>query len=125
VTLAAVAAAATLVPTEAFAATPVRLRDMPLTRDAFEQLVGRTLRMRGTGSSLAVTVVGVHDIKPAAAAGDQHRFSVLLRGTRRQAAAQGVYTFAAAGLRGFDLLVVPVDRGVSARFYQAVINRAS
>jgi hypothetical protein len=124
-TLVVAGAFAALLPEDAFAVTTASARQLPMTRDAFEQLLGTTLRMRGNGSAYVVTVVSVDDIKPASATGDRHRFAVTFRGSRRHVADQGVYTLSAAGRRGFDLLVVPVDRGVAARHYQAVINRSS
>lgn len=125
VTLVAAGAVAALLPDDALAMTPASARQLPMTRDAFEHLLGTTLRMRGNGSAHIVTVVSVDDIKPGSSTGDPHRFAVTFRGSRRHVAEQGVYTLSAAGLRGFDLLVVPVDRGVTRRHYQAVINRSS
>ena len=97
----------------------------PLTRDAFQRHLGATFRMVGLGSTQAVRLVAIDDIRPASASGDRHRFALVFRGATGHATGQGLYTFSRRGLGGMDLLAVPVDRGASARYYQVVVNRPS
>jgi len=96
-----------------------------LSRIHFARFVGSTMRMTGGGHSRKVVLAAVDDIA-AAPARDPNRFAVLFR-TRRSSAAmpQGVYRFRHSTFGSVDLFVVPVDRGVRARYYQAVINRPS
>jgi hypothetical protein len=124
-TLAAAGSIVAVLPDVAFGATPLAPGRVDLTRGSFEALVGRALRVVGGGRDAVLVVTSVDDIRPAEAAGDQHRFSVTFRGSRRGAIDQGVYRFVGRGLGAFDLLIVPVDRGAKARYYQAVINRPS
>lgn len=124
VTVAAVVSTTAVLSGEAFAATPVlQQRRLPLTRSAFAALVGSRVRMMAAGEVATVRVASVEDIKPKTAVGDENRFSVLFRAPRGTDVESGMHRFLTSGGESVELFVAPVDRGVKARYYQAVINR--
>lgn len=96
-----------------------------LTRSAFAKYVGATFRMSDATFGGNVVLSSVDDIA-GAVAGDENRFALLFTAPSSSVTApQGVYTFRQKAFGSADLFVVPVDRGVSARLYQAIVNRTS
>ncbi|MFL6241304.1 MAG: DUF6916 family protein [Actinomycetes bacterium] len=93
-----------------------------LTRSRFSKYVGATFRVTGAGFAGHVVLYSVEDIT-AAPANDEDRFAVLFRAPASSTAAeQGTYTFRQSAFGRADLFIVPVDRAVSARYYQAIVN---
>jgi hypothetical protein len=124
--LAAVVGAAVALPVELTqSAGATAASSVKLTRANFARYVGTTMRMTGSGFSGNVVLSSVDNIA-AAPANDANRFTVLFKTTASSTTAvQGIYTFRQSSFGSVDLFVVPVDRGVNARYYQAVINRPS
>jgi hypothetical protein len=95
----------------------------PLQRSAFTPLVGQTFTMSVGHNAISVVLSEVGDLKPATAAKDEDRFSLVLTARGREVRPQGTYQLQHPKLGTVTLFVVPVDRGASARRYQAIINR--
>jgi hypothetical protein len=112
------------------AATPVAvlsglaapLRD-PLVRDRFEPLHGSTLRMTGPGTDINVVLAEISDLRPASRPNDPKRFSLLFRAPHGKPRVSGMRTFQHADLGKVDLFVSPVDRGLEATHFEAIVNR--
>jgi hypothetical protein len=95
----------------------------PLQRSLFTPLVGQTFTMSARRDAISVVLSEVADLKPATAAKDEARFSLLFTAPGREARPQGTYQLQHPKLGSVALFVVPIDRGASARRYQAIINR--
>jgi len=95
-----------------------------LRRSHFKPLVGAKLRMTGGDTGVHVMLVGIHDLLPVLRPNDPNRFSLLFAVPRDHRCAEGIMTFHHRDLGRFDLFVSPVDRGLKARHYEAVINRS-
>jgi hypothetical protein len=120
VTAAAVAALPLATAERASAATLSKAAAM-LTRSTFTPLVQSSFKMiDARGKSISVVLSDVDDLN-AASAGSQTRFSLVFDSPTKTAGPQGMYTFRNSELADFNLFVVPVDRGVVAQHYQAVI----
>ena len=92
-----------------------------LTRSNLAPLVGSKFRMANGASTQAVVLESVADLSAGRSDG---RFSMVFRGAKSTAWEQGTYLVSHRGLGTASLLVVPVDRGVRARRYQIIVNRA-
>jgi hypothetical protein len=95
----------------------------PLQRSLFTPLIGQTFTMSARRDAISVVLSEVADLKPATTANDEDRFTLVFTAPRRQARPQGTYQLQHPNLGSVALFVVPVDRGASARRYQAIINR--
>lgn len=96
----------------------------PLVRSHFKPLVGEKLRMTGGQTDVHVVLTAVHDLLPVLRPNDPNRFSLLFAVPRGHRCAEGTMTFHHRDLGRVDLFVSPVDRGIKARHYEAVINRS-
>jgi hypothetical protein len=99
----------------ALAATPIP------GRDAFTGCVGATFRVSGNGLAVEAVLSEVSGLSPTTQAIDQNRFSLVF--TLGGPLPQGIYTFRQKKLGSVDLFATPVDRGVKARYFQALVNR--
>lgn len=95
-----------------------------LVRSRFSPLVGSAFRMTGPSWSTDVVLEEVGTLSPSTGPGDENRFSLLFRGAVSLPAAQGTYRFRQSQAGTADLFSVPVDRGTTVRYYQAIVNRA-
>jgi hypothetical protein len=93
-----------------------------LVRSTFTPLLQSSFKMvDAAGRSVGVVLSEIQDLN-AASAGSETRFSLVFDGpTTTRHPTQGMYSFRASQLAAFSLFVVPIDRGVAARHYQAVI----
>lgn len=120
VTAAAVAALPLATAERASAATLSKAAPT-LTRSTFIPLVQSSFKMiDARGKTVSVVLSDIGDLN-AASAGSQTRFSLVFDGPTKTAGPQGMYSFRNATLGDFSLFVVPVDRGVVAQHYQAVV----
>ncbi len=94
-----------------------------LRRSAFAPLVGSKFRLLKGAASQPLVLEHVAAL-PGAGASSEGQFSLLLRGNRSTAWEQGTYDLHHRAIGTVRLLVVPVDRGVRARRYQIIVNRA-
>ena len=92
-----------------------------LVRSHFKPLVGAKVRLTGGGNDVTVVLAQVKDLAPAGSSADQ--FALLFKVPRRQRVDEGIRTLHHSAFGRIDLFVSPVDRGVKARYYEAVINR--
>ena len=90
-------------------------------RDAFAGCLGATFRITGNGLAADAVLTEVTGLSPATQTIDQNRFSLVF--TLGGPLPQGIYTFRQKQLGNVDLFAAPVDRGVKARFFQAIVNR--
>ncbi len=119
----AAAGAATLsISGVASAATRTAVPRAKLARSTFVPLVGRTFTMAEGRSSHDAILAEVNDL-PAADRGDEDRFALVFHVDRRNRPAQGLKQFRHAELGRVDLFAGPVDRGVKALRFEAVVNR--
>ena len=93
-----------------------------LSRSAFAPMLGQTFTLTGPLGTVRATLDEVGDLVGAPAGADG-RFSLLFRAPSTVRAADGTYTVANRRLGSQSLFLVPVDRGASARLYQAIVNR--
>jgi hypothetical protein len=93
-----------------------------LVRSHFKPLVGAKLRMTGGGNHVTVVLAEVKDLAPAGSSADQ--FALLFKVPRRQRVSEGIRTLHHSAFGQVDLFISPVDRGVKARYFEAVINRS-
>jgi hypothetical protein len=92
-----------------------------LTRSTFTPLLQSSFKMlNAAGRSVTVVLSEIDDLS-AASAGSETRFSLMFDGPTKSALPSAVYSLRSSGLATFSLFLVPVDRGVVARHYQAVI----
>lgn len=80
--------------------------------------------MTGDGEDLKVVLSAVNDLVPTLRANDENRFALLLEAPAGHVRSQGVRKLRNARFGEVVLLLVPVDRGVKALRYEAVINRS-
>jgi hypothetical protein len=99
------------------------LRHVPLTRSTFEPLVGRTFTTSGQGDTRHAVLAEVNDLVPAKTSGDEHRFALVFHAARGGKPESGVKRFHHPELGSVSLFAGPVDRGVKAARYEAIINR--
>lgn len=90
-------------------------------QDAFAGCVGATFRISGNGLAIDAVLNEVNGLSPAAQAGDQNRFGLIF--ALGGPLPQGTYTFRQKKVGSVDLFAAPVDRGVKARCFQAIVNR--
>jgi len=109
---------------DAWASSTSASRLSSLTRSHFQPLVGAKLRMTAGGTDVHVVLVGVHDLLPVLRPNDPNRFSLMLDVPRQGLCTAGIKTFHHRHLGRVDLFISPVDRGIKARHYEAVINRS-
>jgi hypothetical protein len=95
-----------------------------LTRSRFTPLLGASFRMTGDGQDLDVVLAQISNLTPVMRADDPNRFALLLEAPMDHAPSEGIRTFQNDDFGEVDLFVSPVDRGVEARRYEAVINRS-
>lgn len=120
VTLAAVAVVPLATAERASAAALARA-PATLTRSSFTPLVQARFAMAdASGRSVSVILSAIGDLDRASA-GSETRFSLLFDGPTKSARLQGMYAFRNAQRETFSLFVVPVDRGVQAQHYQAIV----
>jgi len=93
-----------------------------LSRSAFAEMLGQTFTLSGPLGTVRATLDEVGDVVGAPRGADG-RFSLLFRAPSTVRAADGTYTVANRRLGSQPLFLVPVDRGASARLYQAIVNR--
>ncbi len=96
----------------------------PLVRSHFKPLVGAKLRMADGQTDVHVVLTAIHDLLPVLRPDDPNRFSLLFDVPRGHRCTEGIMTFHHHQLGHVDLFVSPVDRGIKARHYEAVINRS-
>jgi hypothetical protein len=97
-----------------------------LTRGSYAALVGSTFRMTGGGDNLNVVLSAIDDLQPVARPGDPNRFALVFRTPASRARSAGGIRTLHNSRSGTTttLFVSPVDRGVEAHWYEAVINRS-
>jgi hypothetical protein len=95
-----------------------------LKRSRFTPLVGAQLRMTGGGVDARVVLAEVSDLSPVLRPHDPDRFSLLFRVPRGHHVSPGIRTFHHPHLGRVALFVSPVDRGIKARHFEAVVNRS-
>lgn len=93
-----------------------------LTRSAFTPHLHATFRLSGATGTYDATLVEISDLAGASVPGDELRFSLLFRVPRQATARHGVHRVHRPGFGALDLFIGPVDRGVRARCYEAVVN---
>ncbi|HMJ76531.1 MAG TPA: hypothetical protein VK507_11195 [Iamia sp.] len=93
-----------------------------LRRDHWTPLVGKKIAVDGPAGRVRVTVAGVEDVR-GAPAGDVGSFAVELR-TDRGAAVAGLCPVTIPGRGVTTLLLSAVDRGVTHRSSQIVVNNS-
>lgn len=103
----------------AAAASPKSLR-----RSHFAPLLGAKLRMTGGGVDVDVVLAEVGNLVPVLRKDDPNRFALLFEAPRNHTRTEGIRSFHHDQLGSVALFVSPVDRGVKARHYEAVINRS-
>ncbi|HEV7719990.1 MAG TPA: hypothetical protein VGO60_01835 [Iamia sp.] len=91
-----------------------------LRRDHWTPLVGKKVTVDGPAGRVRATVAGVEDLR-GAPAGDAGAFAVELR-TDRGAAVSGLLPITIPGRGVTTLLLSAVDRGVTHRSSQIVVN---
>jgi hypothetical protein len=121
---AGVALGALVVAPDAWAKTILGNSRGSLRRQHFKPLVGSKLRMTGGQTDVQVVLAGIHDLLPVLQPHDPNRFSLVFAVPRGHRCAAGIMTFHHRDLGHVDLFVSPVDRGIKARHYEAVINRS-
>jgi hypothetical protein len=109
----------------AWARSAVGASNTGLTRARFTPLVGSTIGMTGAGDNLQVVLSEVADLLPVLRVDDPDRFALLFTATRGDPPTPGIRTFTHPELGEVALFVSPVDRGVNALHYEAVINRST
>jgi hypothetical protein len=93
-----------------------------LTRSRFAPLVGTTFRMTGGGDNLDVVLSEIHDLVPVRRSQDEKRFALRFDASRAHRRTEGIRTLHHPQVGNVVLFVSPVDRGVKALHYEAVIN---
>jgi hypothetical protein len=99
-------------------------RRKTLKRSHFKPLVGSKLRMTGGGRDVHVVLSEITDLIPRLRADDPNRFGLLFTVSGSHQATAGIRTLHHEALGQLALFVSPVDRGVKAHHYEAVINRS-
>jgi hypothetical protein len=89
-------------------------------RDAFTACRGTTFRISGNGLAVDAVLTEVDDLQPVLRVNDQKRFGLIFN--LGAALPQGLYTFRQKQLGSVVMFGAPVDRGVKARCFQAVVN---
>jgi hypothetical protein len=108
----------------AWARRVTRVGRTALQRSHFKPLVGEKLRMTGGGNDVHVVLSEITDLVPKLRADDPDRFALLFTVGRSHHATPGIRTLHHDALGQVALFVSPVDRGIKARHYEAVINRS-
>ena len=94
----------------------------PLKRSTFTPLLHSSFQMVDTsGRSLTVVLSQVNDLKPVVAPGSETRFGLVFEGPLSAARPQGTYRLRHSRIGEVLLFVVPVDRAVRNRQYEAII----
>jgi hypothetical protein len=97
-----------------------------LKRSTYLPLLNSTFQLAdGRGGSTAVVLSGIADLRSAKVAGDDNGFSLTFTGPPSRPLPQGIYQVSNPRTRTADLLVVPVNRGVVHRQYEAIVNNPS
>jgi hypothetical protein len=96
-----------------------------LTRATFAPFLNSTFQLSNGPQSVPVVLSGIQDLVPALTPGEEHRFSLMFRAPAGQPLPQAVRQVSQPGIGQVALLVVPVDRGRTNQYYQAIINRSS
>jgi len=116
VTAAALVAGA---PSPSAAASAARIGKIP-SRSSFAAVRGTVVKMRGPSGVVRAVVADIGDLA-GARAGDQRRYSVILRPKRPLP--DGIYRVSSPKLRGTSLFFANVDRRPGARL-QAIVSAA-
>jgi hypothetical protein len=95
----------------------------PLKRSTFAPLVGEAFTMTGAGGARRAVLAEVNDLRPETSAGNEDRFALVFKVAPGRNPAGGVKEFRHPRLGSVSLFAGPVDRGVKAARYEAVINR--
>jgi hypothetical protein len=92
-----------------------------ITRSTFAPHLNGKFRI---GSGLRSTRAVLTEISglPDASATDEHAFSLVFKARRGDRLTQAVRPLSHSALGSMSLLVVPVDRGVKAQYYQIIVN---
>jgi hypothetical protein len=93
-----------------------------LSRSTFAPALGEDFTLTGPAGTVDATLDEVGDLV-GAPAGAEGRFSLLFRAPSTVLAVDGIYNVANRRIGSWSLFLVPVDRGATARSYQAVVNR--
>jgi hypothetical protein len=96
-----------------------------LARSRFVPVLGSTFRMTGDGHDVDVVLAQITDLSPVLRAADQDRFALLFDVSVGQPLASGIRTFHNDDVGEVSLFVSPVDRGIKAGHYEAIINRST
>jgi hypothetical protein len=80
--------------------------------------------MTGDGVAVVVVLAAVSNLLPVLRKDDPNRFALLFEAPLNHARTEGIRTFHHHAIGPVSLFVSPVDRGVRARHYEAVINRS-
>lgn len=92
-------------------------------RSTYSPLVGDTFHLTGSEDAIPLVLSQISDLQPTATPGAENQFSLLFTAPGRQVRAQGVYNLQHSDLGTVGLLIVPVDRGLSMRQYQVIVNQ--
>lgn len=80
--------------------------------------------MTGGGVTVIVVLTKIGNLTPVLREDDPNRFVLLFEAPLNHERTQGIRRLYHDALRPVSLFVSPVDRGVRARHYEAVINRS-
>jgi hypothetical protein len=106
-------------------ATTSGISSPALTRATFAPFLNSTFQLSNGSQSVPVVLSGIQDLLPASTPGDQHRFSLMFRAPAGQPLPQAVRQVSQPGIGQVALFLVPVDRGKTNQYYQAIINNRS
>jgi hypothetical protein len=112
-------------------AAPVSLAHLPrgarrasLKRSTFTPLLGDAFRMTGGGDDVEVVLAEINNILSSRQTADDDRFALVFRAPVDHARTEGIRTFRHPKIGHVSMFVAPIDRGVKALRYEAVINRS-
>src|SRR5580658_10283029 len=100
------------------------VRPAALTRSTFVPLVGDWFRMTGGGDDMKVVLAEINDIVSSRQSPDEDSFALVFRAPVAHARTDGSRTFRHPKMGHVSMFVAPIDRGVHALRYEAVINRS-
>jgi hypothetical protein len=95
-----------------------------LVRSHFKPIVGAKLKMTGGGNDVDVVLSEITDLVPRLRPDDPNRFALVFTAPRDHRPTSGIRTLQHDAFGQVALFVSPVDRGVKAHHYEAVINRS-